>query len=71
VPFAESEVRYVIEEGNNLVEIVNEDPKGKCRIRSKGIEGEAIVGIYSLRSGVQVSRVLIKILPRDLALSRF
>lgn len=71
VPFAVSEVRFAIEEGANLIEIINENPDGFCRIRSKGIEGEAVIGIYSLRSGMQVSRVLIKVLPRDLALSGF
>jgi hypothetical protein len=42
-----------------------------AKIRSKGIEGEAIVGIYNLRSGLQITRVLIKIVPRDYALLSF
>ncbi|MCI0450753.1 MAG: hypothetical protein L0Y79_13410 [Chlorobi bacterium] len=63
VPFREVNVRFVIEEGANLIEILNESANGTAVIRSKGLEGEAVVGIYSLNSGLQVSRVLIKILP--------
>ena len=71
VPFTVSEVRFTVEEGGNLIEIVNESSGGVAKIKSKGIEGEAIVGIYSLRSGLQVSRVLIKVMPRDLAYTGF
>ncbi len=67
VPFSSVDLRFTIEEGYNLVEIVNESADGIARIRSKGIEGEAVVGIYSLKSGMQVSRVLIKILPKSTA----
>lgn len=67
VPFREVQVRFVIEEGSNLIEIVNESEEGTATVRSKGIEGEAAVGIYSLTSGLQINRVLIKILPRDAA----
>ena len=68
VPFSVSEVRFAIEDGANLIEIVNESTaEGFVKIRSKGIEGEAIIGVYSLRSGVQVTRILIKIMPRDIA----
>jgi hypothetical protein len=35
-------------------------------VRSKGVEGEAVIGIYSLKSGAQISRVLIKIMPGNL-----
>jgi len=67
VPFGKVEVRFVIEEGINLVEIVNESTDGYAKIRSKGKEGEAVIGIYNIKSGLQISRVLIKILPRDFA----
>lgn len=67
VPFGKVEVRFAVEEGGNLVEIVNESPDGTAKIRSKGIEGEAAIGIYSIKSGLQISRVLIKILPKDFA----
>jgi len=50
-----------------LIEIVSDSNDGKIKVRSKGLEGEAIVGVYSLKSGVQISRVLIKVLPRDVA----
>lgn len=69
VPFGKVEVRFVVEEGANLVEIISESPNGKARIRSKGIEGEAVIGIYNIKSGMQISRVMIKIMPRDFALS--
>jgi hypothetical protein len=67
VPFSNVDVRFVIQEGANLVELVSESSEGSVTVRSKGIEGEAIVGIYSLKSGVEIKRVLIKILPRDVA----
>lgn len=65
VPFSSVDVRFNIEEGSNLIEMVNESPDGKAVIRSKGIEGEAIIGIYSLKSGLQLSRLMIKILPKS------
>ncbi len=67
VPFSEVDVRFVVEEGTALVELVNESPEGTVTVRSKGVEGEAIVGIYSLKSGLQIKRILIKVLPRDVA----
>ncbi len=67
VPLSKVEVRFVIEEGANLVSLVNEDINGEVTVRSKGFEGEATVAIYSLKSGFQIKKVLIKILPRDLA----
>ncbi len=60
------DVRFEIEEGGNLVEL-SAPSDNSVGVRSRGIEGEAIIGIYSLRSGVQVSKVLIKILPVDKA----
>jgi len=57
-----TEVRFEIEEGNVLISLENENTQS-VTVRSKGIEGEAIVGVYSLRSGILISRVLIKILP--------
>jgi hypothetical protein len=36
-------------------------------VKSKGKEGEAVVGIYSLKSGVELYKILIKILPKDVA----
>lgn len=67
VPFSSVEVRFQVEEGSNLVEFHDESADGKVKVRSKGIEGEAIVGIYSLRSGAIIKNILIKILPRDMA----
>jgi hypothetical protein len=67
VPFSTVDVRFAIEDGINLVEIVNESSEGSVTIRSKGIEGEAVVGIYSLKSGIQLKKVLVKILHRDVA----
>lgn len=69
VPFGKVEVKFTIEEGANLIEIINELTEGYAKVKSKGIEGEAVIGIYDLKSGMQISRVLIKILPRDYALS--
>jgi hypothetical protein len=57
-----AEVRFEIEEGENLIELAGETTES-VKVKSKGIEGEAIVGVYSLRSGVMVSKVLIKIFP--------
>lgn len=68
VPFSRVDVRFAVAEGSNLIELVNESPDGSVTVRSRGIEGEAIVSIYSIRSGLEIKRVLIKILPRDVAL---
>lgn len=63
-PFGKAEVRFEIEEGQNLIQMQYETVHS-VQIRSKGIEGEAIVGIYSLHSGVQISKILVKIFPLD------
>lgn len=57
-----TEVRFEIEEGDILISLEKMDTQS-VTVRSKGIEGEAIVGVYSLHSGILLSRVLIKILP--------
>jgi len=67
VPFSSVDVRFAVEEGANLVEIINESSDGKLKLRSKGIEGEAVIGIYNIKSGMQITRVLVKILPRSTA----
>jgi len=65
-PFSKVYVRFEIEEGANLIEVTSYTGES-AKIRSKGIEGEAVVGVYSLKSGALVSKVVIKILPRDYA----
>jgi hypothetical protein len=67
VPFSRVEVSFRVEEGSNLVELHDESADGKVKVRSKGIEGEATIGIYALRSGAVIKNILIKILPRDMA----
>lgn len=67
VPFSSVELRFEIEEGGNLIELAGESTEGTVKVRSKGIEGEATVGIYTLKSGLQIKKVLIKILPIDTA----
>ncbi len=64
--FGSAEVRFEVEEGANLIEVL-EVTESSVWIRSKGVEGEAIIGIYSLRSGLQISRVLINVYPLDKA----
>ncbi|MBZ0203643.1 MAG: hypothetical protein K8I03_11565 [Ignavibacteria bacterium] len=66
-PFSNVELRFQIEEGSNLIEMTNETAAGSVKIRSKGLEGEAVIGIYSLKSGIQLKKVFVKILPRDVA----
>ncbi len=63
VPFSSAEVRFVIEEGSNIIELEGDSTPGTVKVRSKGVEGEASVGIYSIRSGLQLKKVFIKILP--------
>ena len=67
VPFSSVDVRFAVEEGANLIELINESGEGYAKIRSKGIEGEAVIGVYLLKSGLQIKRVLIKIMARDVA----
>lgn len=68
VPFSTIEAQFLIEDGKNLIEFNGEGTGSSIRIRSKGVEGEAIVGIYSLKSGMQIRKVMIKVLPRDVAM---
>jgi len=68
VPFSSVEVRFQVEEGDNLIGLYEESTEGNVKVRSKGIEGEAIVGIYALKSGSLIKSILIKILPRDMAI---
>jgi hypothetical protein len=66
-PFSSVQVKFLIEEGPNLIELIDTDDNGTVTVRSKGIEGEAVIGIYSEKSGLQLKKILIKILPRDVA----
>ncbi len=67
VPFSKIEAQFIIEEGKNLIELQGEETGNSIIVKSKGFEGEASIGIYSLKSGMQIRKVLIKILPRDVA----
>ena len=67
VPFSKIDAQFLIEEGKNLIELSDNETGNSIKIRSKGVEGEAIVGIYSIKSGMQIRKVMIKILPRDVA----
>ncbi len=64
-PFAKSQARFDVEEGANLVELVQNIDYNRAVVRSKGIEGEAIIGIYSLKSGMLLQRITIKIIQND------
>lgn len=61
-----TEVRFEIEEGDALISLEEMNTRS-VTVRSKGIEGEATVGVYSLPSGVLISRILIKVLPLGVA----
>lgn len=67
VPFSSVDVRFLVEEGDNLIGLYEESSEGSVKIRAKGKEGEAVVGIYALKSGSLIKNILIKILPRDMA----
>ena len=67
VPFNKIDAQFIIEDGKNLIELRGEETGNSIIVKSKGFEGEASVGIYSLKSGMQIRKVLIKILPRDVA----
>lgn len=66
-PFSKAPSAFVIEEGKNLVEIIQLEEGGSAIIKSKGKEGEAVIGIYSISSGAFLGRVLVKILPGEMA----
>lgn len=67
VPFSRIEAQFVIEDGKNLIELYGEENGSSIKVRSKGVEGEATVGIYSVISGMQIRKITISILPRDMA----
>ncbi len=69
VPFSKIEAEFLIDDGKNLIELTGEKTGSSIKVRSKGIEGEAVIGIYSVRSGVQIRKITINILPRDVALN--
>ncbi|HWA06721.1 MAG TPA: hypothetical protein VG961_09250 [Ignavibacteria bacterium] len=69
VPFSKIEAQFKIEDGNNLIELSGEENGNSIRVRSKGVEGEATLGIYSVRSGMQIRKIIITVLPRDMALN--
>lgn len=64
-PFRKVEIRFQIEEGNNLINIVKEDTNGTFIIKSKGAEGEVTIGIYNISNGILLKKIAVKILPRD------
>lgn len=66
-PFSNVDVYFTVEEGKNLVDISEIINGNSVKVRSKGFEGEAVIGIYSVKSGIQIRKILIKILPRDVA----
>lgn len=68
VPFSKVDVHFVIEDGRNLVELYAGEDPGSVKVRSKGVEGEAVIGIYSVNSGILIKKISITILPRDVAL---
>lgn len=70
VPFSKVDVQFVIEDGKNLIELIDEENTSSVRVRSRGVEGEALVGIYSVKSGMQIRKITISILPRDVAVFR-
>lgn len=67
VPFSRIEAQFIIEDGKNLIELSGEEGANSVKVRSKGVEGEASVGIYSVKSGMQIRKITINILPRDMA----
>jgi len=66
-PYAKTEVRFDVVEGANLIELEGTVENHTVKVKSKGKEGEAVVGIYSLKSGLELYKILIKILPKDVA----
>lgn len=60
-------VAFNIQEGTNLVEVIPSTEKDRAIVRSKGKEGEAVIGVYSTKSGLILQQVVIRILPRDYA----
>lgn len=67
VPFSIVEAQFLIEDGKNLIELYGEENGDSIKVRSKGVEGEASVGIYLTKSGMQIRKITISILPRDMA----
>lgn len=60
-------VSFVIQEGSNLIDVLPAQEKGTAIVISKGKEGEAVIAVYSLKSGLILEQVVIRILPRDYA----
>lgn len=67
-PFAKAEVRFETEEGENLIQLEHFIENDRVLVHSKGILGEAMIGIYSLKSGILLKRLLIKIVAGDYTL---
>lgn len=66
-PFSKVQARFEIEEGSKLVELENFVENNKVKMKSRGLEGEVVLGIYSLKSGMLLRKLSIKIVPGNLA----
>lgn len=55
-------VDFRIEQGSNLVEFIPLKGGNKAVLRSKGQEGEVVIGIYLSENGLFVKTVIVKIL---------
>lgn len=67
-PFAKADVRFETTESANLIELEHFIENDRVIVHSKGIEGEATVGIYSLKTGILLKQLLIKIVAGDYTL---
>lgn len=70
-PLSKTGVRFEIMEGSNLLELESFLDNDKAIVRSKGIEGEATIAIYSIKSGVLLNKLLIKIVRGDLTFNEY
>jgi hypothetical protein len=62
-----TEIDFKIEQGSNLVELIRYKGENRAVLKSKGIEGEVVIGIYLSETGLFVKTVIVKILPSGYA----
>ena len=66
-PFRDIPVRFEVTEGSNLVELFPNSDGESVVIRSKGIEGEAVVSVYFLKNNLLLRKVMIRIVSNGTA----
>jgi hypothetical protein len=65
-PFSKTDVIFSVIDGGNLIYLQTLS-SSSAKVRSRGIEGEVIIKIALKETQTEITKVLVKILPKELA----